>query len=160
MVLFKNPNYCFDEDSLLLLFGVILKEFECMAKDYKSKQCLLTVDTAKQCLISMGTGSGAQCIVLQQMQSIISSSILNGKLSNQQLLRTIMPQSIKSAVQKSMFDIRVMTHNLCVCVNCVLFSCVFIVYIHTSPHSAFPVIFLILHHITTRTHIFIAMFLF
>eukprot|EP01083_Nonionella_stella_P305599 1066638_1 len=96
MVLFKNPNYCFDEDSLLLLFGVILKEFGCMSKDYKLKQCLLTVDAAKQCLISMGTGSGAQCIVLQQlMQSIISSLMLikNGKLSNQQLLRKIMPQS-------------------------------------------------------------------
>eukprot|EP01083_Nonionella_stella_P255323 876497_1 len=95
MVLFKNPNYCFDEESLLLLFGDILKYFGYMSKDYNLKQCLLTVDAAKECLISMGTGKGAQRIVLQQMQSIISSLMLikNGKLSNQQLLRKIMPQS-------------------------------------------------------------------
>eukprot|EP01083_Nonionella_stella_P051306 136191_1 len=69
MILFKNPNYCFDEESLLLLFGDILKYFGYMSKDYNLKQCLLTVDAAKECLISMGTGKGAQRIVLQQMQS-------------------------------------------------------------------------------------------
>eukprot|EP01083_Nonionella_stella_P115329 341806_1 len=37
-------SYCFDEESLLLLFGDILKYFGCMSKDYNLKQCLLSVD--------------------------------------------------------------------------------------------------------------------
>eukprot|EP01083_Nonionella_stella_P115331 341809_1 len=49
-------SYCFDEESLLLLFGDILKYFGCMSKDYNLKQCLLSVDAATECLISMGTG--------------------------------------------------------------------------------------------------------